>query len=103
MPASATTAGVAPPLYLVISPQFLGRLAAPDFADVLRAAPIAAALLQIPEAVDRDLLALLKPVASALRDVGAAVLIDGDARLVGRLGADGVHVPLSEALDEALQ
>src|SRR5215213_8768553 len=103
MPASATTAGVAPQLYLVIPPQFIGRLATLDLGEVLRAAPVAAALLQIPQAADRDFMAALNPVVAAAQAAGAAVLISGDDRLVGRLGADGVHVSAPEALDDALQ
>jgi thiamine-phosphate pyrophosphorylase len=103
MPVSATAAGAAPQLYLVVPPQLIGRLATLDVGEVLRAAPVAAALLQIPEPADRDFLAALKPVVAAVQAAGAAVLIEGDDRLVGRLGADGVHVPAPEALDEALQ
>jgi thiamine-phosphate pyrophosphorylase len=103
MPASATTAGAAPQLYLVIPPQLIGRLATLDVGEVLRATPPAAALLQIPEPADRDFLAALKPLVAAVQAAGAAVLIEGDHRLVGRLSADGVHISAPEALDEALQ
>jgi thiamine-phosphate pyrophosphorylase len=103
MPASATTAGAAPQLYLVIPPQLIVQLATLDVREVLRAAPVAAALLQIPEPADRDFLAALKPVVSAVQAAGAAVLIGGDPRLVGRFGADGIHVATPETLDEALQ
>ena len=63
-----------------------------SFADAVGAAEFAAVILRVdPEADERALLKMLKPLVAAAQDKGAAVLIQGMPDLVGKSGADGLH------------
>jgi thiamine-phosphate pyrophosphorylase len=62
-------------------------------AAALGAADFAAVVLRAErEADERGLLKMLKPLIEAAQEKGAAVLIEGAPDLVGKSGADGIHV-----------
>ena len=62
------------------------------FAETLEAAPIASALVRLALGFESHAEAALAPFVRAARNADCALLIEHDARLVARLGADGVHV-----------
>jgi thiamine-phosphate pyrophosphorylase len=62
------------------------------FAEALEAAPIACALVRLTPGSETNAEAALVPIVRAARDADCALLIDEDARLAARLGADGVHI-----------
>jgi thiamine-phosphate pyrophosphorylase len=62
------------------------------FAEVLDAAAIACALVRLAPAAETDAKAILPPLLRAAAAADCALLIETDARLAARLGADGVHV-----------
>ena len=81
-------------LYLVTPP-----LSAADadafariFAEALEAAPIACALVRLAPGSATHAAAVVTPLLRPARDADCALLIENDARLAARLGADGVHV-----------
>jgi len=87
-------------LYLVApqDPAGLGnRLAA-----ALAAADIAAVLLPMPETGERGRIDHAKALAATVQNKGAALLLDGNADLAARTGADGAHLGGVEALTAAL-
>jgi thiamine-phosphate pyrophosphorylase len=62
-------------------------------AAALSAAPFAAVVLRTDYGADeRALLKMLKPLIEAVQATGAAALIEGSGDLVGKSGADGIHV-----------
>ena len=74
-------------------------LSAPDadafariFAEALEAAPTACALLRLAPDSLTQAEAVAAPFLRVAKDTKCALLIEGDARLAARLGADGVHV-----------
>ena len=92
-------------LYLVTPPLGAADLDAfaPRFAAALAAADVASALLRIAPAAQGEAKRILQPLVelAAARDVAA--LIEDDARLARRVGADGAHVTgVGEELAEAL-
>jgi thiamine-phosphate pyrophosphorylase len=68
------------------------RAFAESFADVLRAAPVASALVRLAPGAQGDAKAIVAPLLRAAVAADCALLIENDARLAARLGADGVHV-----------
>jgi thiamine-phosphate pyrophosphorylase len=81
-------------LYLVTPP-----LSAADahafakvFAEALEAAPVACALVRLMPGSETLAESALAPIVRAARAADCALLIEKDARLAARLGADGVHV-----------
>jgi thiamine-phosphate pyrophosphorylase len=69
---------------------------------LLAACDIAAVLLRLAPADPRSLISRIKALAPAVQNGGAALLIEGNAELVARSGADGAHLTGIEALQEAL-
>ncbi|MEA2891215.1 MAG: thiamine-phosphate pyrophosphorylase [Bradyrhizobium sp.] len=69
---------------------------------LLAGADIAAVLLQLKPADPRSLISRIKAFAPAVQNAGAALLIEGNAELVARAGADGAHLTGIEAMQEAL-
>jgi thiamine-phosphate pyrophosphorylase len=74
-----------------------------DLDGVLGAADIAAVLLRLADADERTLLNRAKAIAEAVQRRDIALLLDGRAELVGRVGADGAHLTGIDALTAALQ
>jgi thiamine-phosphate pyrophosphorylase len=62
------------------------------FAEALEGAPIACALVRLAPGSEAHAESALAPLLRLARGADCALLIDGDARLAARAGADGVHV-----------
>jgi thiamine-phosphate pyrophosphorylase len=82
----------APQLYLVTpliddAAAFSGMLR-----DTLAAADIAAVLLQLKPAGERDLINRIKILSPLVQEKNVALLLDGMPELVARAGADGAHL-----------
>ena len=69
---------------------------------LLAEADVAAVLLRLKPSDPRTLISRIKALASVIQDKGAALLLEGNAELVARSGADGAHVSGLTALEEAL-
>jgi thiamine-phosphate pyrophosphorylase len=78
---------VTPPLSSADANAFAGV-----FAGVLDAAAIACALVRLAPGAESDAKAIVAPLLRAAVAADCALLIETDARLAARLGADGVHV-----------
>jgi thiamine-phosphate pyrophosphorylase len=83
-----------PRLYLVTPPvqdaaAFAGQLEA-----ALGAADIAAVLLRLAPGGESELVGRIKALVPVAERAGAALLLDGNADLVGRSGADGAPAVL---------
>jgi thiamine-phosphate pyrophosphorylase len=92
-------------LYLITPPLGLGDVAAfaPRFVAALAAGDVASALVRVaPEALG-DARQIGERMVEAAARYDAAILVEGEARLAARLGADGVHVTgAGELLSDAL-
>jgi thiamine-phosphate pyrophosphorylase len=62
------------------------------FAEVLDAAPLACALVRLAPGAHAHAKAIVAPLLRAAVAADCGLLIENDARLAARLGADGVHV-----------
>lgn len=69
---------------------------------VLAAADVAAVLLRLRAADPRTMISAAKALAPVVQAAGAALLLDGQAELVARSGADGAHVSGLAAMEEAI-
>jgi thiamine-phosphate pyrophosphorylase len=92
----------APRLYLVTpviedAAAFSGKLR-----DALAAADVAAVLLRLKPAGERDLINRIKVLASLVQEKDIALLLDGWPELVARAGADGAHLTGIEAFMAAV-
>jgi thiamine-phosphate pyrophosphorylase len=92
-----------PRLYLV-TPRDADPATFPQaLAATLDAADIAAVLVQLPDAGERDLITRVKALAPVVQERGAALILEDHADLVGRSGADGAHLSGIEAFNDALE
>ncbi len=74
------------------------------FAEVLAAASAASALVKLAPGAEGEAKAIVAPLLKAAVAADCALLLENDARLAARLGADGVHVAgAGEALEQALE
>ncbi len=71
--------------------------------DALQSADIAALLLRLNPAGERDLINRIKVLAPLVRDKDVALLLDGLPELVARAGADGAHLTGIEAFMAAVE
>lgn len=90
---------VTPPLAAADAKAFAGI-----FAETLAAAPVACALLRLKPDSLAEAQAVAAPFLRAANRADCALLIENDARLAARLGADGVHIAgagadLSQAIE----
>ena len=69
---------------------------------LLAGADIAAVLLRLKPTDPRSMISRVKALAAAVQNGGAALLIEGNAELVARAGADGAHLTGIAAMQEAL-
>jgi len=69
---------------------------------LLQAADIAAVLMRLKPSDPRSMISRVKAIAPAIQSSGAALLLDGNAELVARSGADGAHLTGLAAMREAL-
>jgi thiamine-phosphate pyrophosphorylase len=93
-------------LYLITPPLSSRNTAAfaGVFAEVLVAARFASALVRLAPSAGGEAKAIVAPLLRTAVAADCALLIEGDARLVSRLGADGVHVAgAGDALAEAIE
>ncbi len=89
---------ITPPLSAASADAF-----AKTFAEVLAAAPVASALVRLAPRAESEARAIVTPLLKSGVAADCALILDEDARLAARLGADGVHVSgAGEALEEAL-
>lgn len=93
----------APRLYLV-TPAIddPARFAAPLGA-ALQAADVAAVLLRLAPAGERDLINRVKILAPMVQSTGAALVLDGNPDIAARAGADGAHMTGLAALTTAVE
>jgi thiamine-phosphate pyrophosphorylase len=63
---------------------------------------VAAVLVRLKLSDQRTMISIIKALAPAIQDSGAALLLDGHVELVARAGADGAHLTGIDALQEAL-
>lgn len=93
----------APQLYLVTPAiddpaRFAGSLG-----DALAAADVAAVLLRLAPAAERDLINRVKALAPVVQDRGAALVLDGHPDIAARAGADGAHLTGIAAFNAAVE
>jgi thiamine-phosphate pyrophosphorylase len=92
----------APRLYLV-TPRLDDTA---DFAraltPALAAGDVAAVLLRLAQAGERELIQRIKALTGPVQDQGVALLVDDYPDLVARAGADGAHLTGIEALEAAI-
>jgi thiamine-phosphate pyrophosphorylase len=82
----------APRLYLV-TPRVADATAfATQLAAALEAGDVAAVLLRLAEAGERELINVAKALSPVAQNKDVALLLDGHVDLVARAGADGAHV-----------
>jgi thiamine-phosphate pyrophosphorylase len=70
--------------------------------DLLAGADIAAVLVRLQPADPRSMISRVKALAPAIQNAGAALLLDNQAEIVARAGADGAHLTGVEALQDSL-
>jgi thiamine-phosphate pyrophosphorylase len=92
----------APRLYLLTPPATDAERLATTLAAALAAADVAAVLVGLGGADERAMINVVKALAPAVQDKGAALLIDGHPEIVARAGADGAHLTGIAAFDAAL-
>lgn len=73
-----------------------------ELAALLSAFDIAAVLLRLKPSDPRTMIACVKSLAPTIQAGGVAVLLEGQAELVARSGADGAHLTGLAAFQEAL-
>ena len=87
----------------VVTPE-LGETAsfARELDTILATTDIAAVLLRLADADERSLVNRAKTIAAAVERRDIALLLDGRADMVGKVGADGAHLSGIEAFTAAL-
>ena len=73
-----------------------------ELAALLSTFDVAAVLLRFKPSDPRTMTACVKALAPTIQEAGVAVLLDGQAELVARSGADGAHLTGVAAFQEAL-
>src|ERR1700694_4569414 len=91
-----------PRLYLATPVLDATEFHARELDSVLTTADIAAVLLRLADADERALVNRAKTIAAAVQRRDIALLLDGRAEIVGRVGADGAHLTGIEAFTAAL-
>jgi thiamine-phosphate pyrophosphorylase len=89
-------------LYLVTPALADAQAAAALLGPALGAAEVAAVLLRLAPADERTLINRIKQIAPLVQDCGAALLVEGQAGLAARAGADGAHLAGIAAVKEAI-
>lgn len=92
-----------PRLYLVTPPVADAGAFARRLAAALAAGDVAAVLLRFDGDDERTRINHAKQLAPVVQNAGAALLLDGQADLVARAGADGAHLSGIAAFSEALE
>src|SRR5581483_3061972 len=69
----------------------------------LPAADVAAVLLRLASAAERDLINRVKALAPIVQDAGIALVLDGHPEIAARAGADGAHLTGVAAFSAAVE
>jgi thiamine-phosphate pyrophosphorylase len=87
-------------LYLITPPLSVADLAAfaPRFAEALRVADVASALARLAPAAEGDAKRIIQRLVELAAPRDVATLVENDARLAARAGADGAHITGTGAL-----
>src|SRR5262245_11158906 len=93
----------APRLYLVTPPVGETKAFARQLGEAVRAADVAAVLLRLTPAGERELVNRVKAIASVGQETGAALVLDGHADIAARAGADGAHLAGLAAFTAAVE
>ena len=93
----------APRLYLVTPLIEDATAFARVLSDAIAAADVAAVLLRLAPAGERDLINRVKTLASVVQDKDIALLLDGAAEIAARAGADGAHMTGLDAFTAAVE
>jgi thiamine-phosphate pyrophosphorylase len=93
----------APGLYLVTPPVSDAAAFAGTLGSALATVDIAAVLLRLKPAGERDLIERVKALATVVQPTGTALVLDGHAGIVARAGADGAHLTGAAAFTEAVE
>lgn len=91
-----------PRLYLVTPPVGPAERFASALRAAVSAADVAAVLLKLEPAGERELTNRVKTLAGIVQPTGAALVLDGHAEIAGRTGADGAHLTGIEAFSAAV-
>jgi thiamine-phosphate pyrophosphorylase len=92
-----------PRLYFVTPPIDDAAAFAGALGDALAATDVAAVLLRLAPAAERDLINRIKALAPVVQDTGAALVLDGQPDIAARAGADGAHLTGIAAFDAAVE
>jgi thiamine-phosphate pyrophosphorylase len=92
----------APRLYLVTPPVGAAERFAAALKAAVGAADVAAVLLRLEQAGERELTNRVKALANVVQAAGVALVLDGHPELAGRSGADGAHLAGLEAFTAAV-
>lgn len=76
---------------------------APRLAAACEAGNVAAVILRLADCDERTLLERAKPLVAAAQSANAAVLLEGHADIVGKSGADGIHVTSLDEVRDAVE
>lgn len=94
---------LAPRLYLITPPVAEAEALAGILAEALPAGDVACVLLRFATPDEGARKKIIKTLAPLIQKAEAALLIEGDAQLAARAGADGVHIEgFSQDFEEAL-
>jgi thiamine-phosphate pyrophosphorylase len=102
MASQSTAQRPVPRIYLVTPPVEDAAHFARVLDAALPAADIAAVLLRLAVASERDQIDRIKTIAPAVQARNVALLLDGHWNIVGRAGADGAHLTGVAALRDAI-
>jgi thiamine-phosphate pyrophosphorylase len=92
-----------PQLYVVTPPIDDASAFAGMLGDALGGANVAAVLLRLAPAAERDLIKRVKTLAPIIQDKGAALVLDGHSEITARAGADGAHLTGIAAFTAAVE
>jgi thiamine-phosphate pyrophosphorylase len=93
----------APRLYLVTPLIEDAAAFARVLSEAIAAVDVAAVLLRLAPAGERDLINRVKTLASVVQDKDIALLLDGAAEIAARAGADGAHMTGLDAFTAAVE
>ena len=93
----------APRFYLVTPPVSEASTFARELDQAVRAADVAAVLLRLKPAGERELVNRVKALGSVVQETGAALVLDGHADIAARAGADGAHLSGVAAFTAAVE
>jgi thiamine-phosphate pyrophosphorylase len=92
----------APRLYLATPKTGDAQALTRALREAVQAADVAAVLLRLKPAGERDLINRVKALAGAVQETGAALILEGNAGITAKAGADGSHLSSIEAFIAAV-